>query len=127
MGNSEAVGGGQPLDNVEFDFINGYNKLASIVHDDNVKKGLWPPDIKSRNKGEAIALMHSELSECLEGVRKPGPSDHIPEFTFEEEELADCVVRILDYGKGFRLRVAEALIEKLRYNRTRPYRHGKTI
>ena len=33
-------------------------------------------DVNARNKGEMIALMHTELSEALEGIRKPHQDEH---------------------------------------------------
>lgn len=76
-------------------------------------------------RAEKIALIHSEVSEALEGVRKPKPDDHCPEFTSEEVEMADALIRILDYAGGFDLRLAEAFEAKLAYNATRPFKHGK--
>ncbi|NIA28842.1 MAG: hypothetical protein GWP06_02880 [Actinobacteria bacterium] len=77
------------------------------------------------NNGEKIALMHSELSEMLEGVRKPGPDKHCPEFTNEEIELADNFIRGMDYAEKFNLRLSEAIIAKMLYNSGRPYKHDK--
>ena len=79
-----------------------------------------------QNKGEKIALMHSELSEVLEALRKGGgQSEKIPEFTKEEEELADCIIRILDYAGHYKLELAGAILAKMEYNVHRPYKHGK--
>lgn len=72
-----------------------------------------------------IDLMHSELGEMTEGVRKPGPDQHIPEFTQEEIELADCIIRAFDYAGAFSLRLVEAIDAKMAYNKSRPYKHGK--
>lgn len=88
-------------------------------------KGFWD---NPRNKGEMIALMHSELSEALEGIRKPGTmSDKIPTFTPEEEELADLLIRVFDYCGGHNVRLADAVIAKLEYNSNRPHKHGKAF
>lgn len=93
---------------------------ASIVRW-NQHQGFW----ESENTGEKIALMHSELSEALEADRKDLESEKIDGFTGVEEELADCVIRILDFAGHHELRLAEALTAKLLHNLDRPYKHGK--
>ena len=72
-----------------------------------------------RNKGELLALIHSELSECLEGIRKNLPDEKLPHRPQEEVELADAVMRIFDYAGGFDLDLAGAIVEKFNYNATR--------
>ena len=81
---------------------------------------------------EFISLTHSELSEALEAYRHNNPqSNHVPEFTGIEEELADVLYRIFDrvgaeedYGV-FQLKLAEAFVAKARFNAERPFKHGK--
>ena len=99
-----------------------FNAYAEVIHEINVSKGFWDG---ACNNAEKIALMHSELSEALEADRKNLPSDKIPDFTGLEEELADCIIRILDFAGYHKLELAKAITAKLRYNLTRPYKHGK--
>lgn len=75
--------------------------------------------INDRNKGELIALMHSELSECLEGVRKKLMDDKLPHRTMEEVELADLLIRVFDYAGNWGLDLEGAYQEKRAYNATR--------
>jgi NTP pyrophosphatase (non-canonical NTP hydrolase) len=94
------------------------NDYAKEVHDANAK---WWHDLKTgarlnRNKGEMIALMHSELSEALEGIRKDLADDKLPHRTMEEVELVDCLIRIFDYAAGFGLDLEGAYKEKMVYN-----------
>lgn len=103
-----------------------WNIISADVYMTSKANGFWEEGI-NRNRGEMIALMHSELSECLEGIRKNTMDDHIPEFSSEEAELADTMIRIMDYDAGFKLRVMEALLAKLLYNKSRPYKHGKAF
>ena len=63
-----------------------------------------------------IALIHSEISETLEGLRKDLPDDKLPHRSMEEVELADTLIRIFDYSGEKNLDLGGALIEKLMYN-----------
>ena len=66
-----------------------------------------------------IALIHSEVSEALEGHRKNLKDDHLPHRTSVEVELADAIIRILDLAGAMKLDVSGAVIEKLAYNQHR--------
>lgn len=99
------------------------NELIDAAYCNAVRKGFWD---KERNMGEVIALIHSELSEWLEALREGNPeSEKIPGFSAVEEEMADAVIRIFDLAGGGRFRLADAIDAKLKYNETRPYKHGK--
>ena len=70
--------------------------------------------------GTKIALIHSEVSEAMEGGRKDKMDDHLPHRKAEEVELADALIRILDLAGARGLDVAGAVVEKLAYNQQRP-------
>ena len=70
--------------------------------------------------GLKLALIMGELGETLEAVRKNlGPDSHIPEFSSEEAEVADAIIRLMNYATDRKLRLAEAIVAKNEYNRNR--------
>ena len=106
----------------EFQFVERFAEQQAINFNINVDHGF---EEEVYNVGEKIALMHSELSEALEYLRKDnGPSDHIPDFSGAEEEFADVIIRIMNTAQRLHLRVAEAMIAKQAFNAGRPFKHG---
>jgi len=100
-----------------------FNTVIATCHRIAVSKGWWQAP---RTDGELIALMHSELSEALEAARQGNPpSEHIPEFSGVEEEMADLLIRVFDAAGARGWRLAEAVCAKMDFNQGRPYRHEK--
>lgn len=100
----------------DLDLIDAIENLKSICHFTAKSKGWWD---EPRRDGEIIALMHSELSECLEAMRnKEGPLRIA-------EELADCCIRIFDYCGAVDIDLGQAILDKIEVNKARPYKHGK--
>lgn len=131
-------------------FVVGLNEYMRAVHACAEEHGWWEED---RNFGEMIALMHSELSEALEAWRDHDVLTNVryeyvnpdgtktvlytPQFLYpgnaSEEfgkpvgvasEFADVIIRILDTCERLQIPITRALLDKHRYNQTRPYRHG---
>ena len=100
------------------------NTLVALCHVLAVEGGWWHDPAtgaqRDRNDGELICLMHSELSEAMEAVRKSTMDDHLPHRPGVEVELADAVIRICDLAGALGLDLGGAIASKLAYNLTRP-------
>lgn len=99
------------------------NNLAANVHLDNVKAGWWS-DLKTglpleRNVGELLCLVHSEISEAMEGYRKNLQDDKLPHRKMFEVEIADTLIRLFDIAGKFELDLDGAVKEKREYNSKR--------
>lgn len=105
------------------------SELQQDVHQTAKDHGWWedPPSFP-----EIIALIHSEASEALEEYR----SDHKPQETYYREdgkpegiptELADVVIRVLDYCEATGIDLESAIVIKNEFNKTRSYKHGGKV
>lgn len=108
-----------PIKTVPYTYL-----LTEMSNDIHLEQYAWWHNPKTkrklkRNPGELIALMHSELSEALEGLRKDKMDEHLPARKSVEVELADCIIRILDFCGAFKLDIGRAVSEKRAYNRKR--------
>jgi NTP pyrophosphatase (non-canonical NTP hydrolase) len=99
-----------------------FKDLQREAYTTAVEHGWWEDE---RNMLELICLMHSELGEATEAWREDGT------LTFLDDkprglgvEFADCIIRIMDTCERHGIDLEACIVEKMKYNKTRPYRHG---
>jgi hypothetical protein len=123
------------------------NEWAYAIHENAVNHGWWEEE---RSLPELMALFHSEISEGLEQYRSGKPmlycenmmhkpcGDCTPERYAKchnaqskpegvTVELADCIIRILDYCGRKGINIDRVVELKHHYNMRRAYRHGGKI
>ena len=100
--------------------------IQRLIHETAKEKGWWD---KPRSVGDCIALMHSELSEALEEHRNGNDRIRIENDKPEglPIELADVIIRILDFAERHDIDMEDAITKKMNYNASRPYRHGGKV
>ena len=97
------------------EFKNYTDIIQKELHETAVEKGFWEdsPDFLNR-----LMLIVSELGEAAEAYRKDDQENM-------REELADTVIRIMDLAENMGFSLAEEILKKSAYNKTRPYKHNK--
>lgn len=117
-----------------------FNKTAMEIREQMDSNG-FHLDVE---KGTALMLTVSELSEALEALRKDRRAD-ITNFDTEvstlgfqnafkahikdtfEDEMADALIRILDMCAKYNIDIDFHVKQKMLYNSQRPYKHGKSF
>jgi len=120
--------------------VDALNLLAKLCSSASQDRGFQDDENKLRNELSAsinldwfenavlqaeVARQVSELGEAVEAIRKPGPDHHLPAFDNFLVEEADCVIRIADTCGRRYDNFGAAVVAKILYNLSRPYKHGK--
>lgn len=100
----------------EIEYSKDIREWQAYCHNQSVSMG-WHD--KPREKGTLLMLIVSEVAEAMEGERKGLMDDHLPHRPMAEVEMADAVIRIMDYCGLHGYDLEGAMAEKLAYNRTR--------
>lgn len=102
----------------------GLDALSAVLHENAIEKGFWNGQYNNDKIGNKLALVHSEVTEVLEAIRKNQGSEKIV------EEIADIIIRILDVYAAMRNEeevlhsLDEILHNKIEKNKHRPPLHG---
>lgn len=102
----------------------GLDALAALLHETAREKGFWDGEYSHDKVGNKLALVHSEVTEVLEAIRKNKGSEEIV------EEMSDVIIRLLDIYAAMRNEetilhsLDEILEKKININKDRPKLHG---
>jgi NTP pyrophosphatase (non-canonical NTP hydrolase) len=122
--------------------MNNLNELANYIHATVKAKGFWD---KPRETGTLLMLIVTELSEAMEAYRNNkhankislvellhdnNPKSFVKLFenfvkdTFEDE-ITDVFIQLFDFIGFLQIDIKTHLALKMKFNLTRPYKHGK--
>jgi NTP pyrophosphatase (non-canonical NTP hydrolase) len=102
----------------------GLDALAAVLHETAISKGFWDGPKNHDKIGNKLALIHSEVTEVLEAIRKNKGSKEVV------EEMADVIIRLLDLyaammnGGFIEHSLDEELNNKMAINKDRQRLHG---
>lgn len=102
----------------------GLDALSALLHETAKEKGFWDGEYSHDKIGNKLALVHSEVTEVLEAIRKNQGSEKVV------EEMADVIIRLLDVYAAMRneeqvLHSLDEILEaKINKNKERPRLHG---
>lgn len=102
----------------------GLDALSAVLHEIAREKGFWDGEYSHDKIGNKLALVHSEVTEVLEAIRKSHGSEKVV------EEMADVIIRLLDIYAAMRNEeqvlhsLDEVLNNKININKERPRLHG---
>lgn len=102
----------------------GLDALSAVLHETAIEKGFWDGTINYDKIGNKLALVHSEVTEVLEAIRKNKGSEEVV------EEMADVIIRLLDIYAAMRNSgdlihsLDDILDKKININKERPKLHG---
>ena len=102
----------------------GLDVLSAVLHETAIEKGFWSSPKNFDVFGNKLALIHSEVTEVLEAIRKNKGSEDIV------EEMSDILIRTLDLYASMRNAgfvehsLDEVLFNKIEKNKVRPALHG---
>jgi NTP pyrophosphatase (non-canonical NTP hydrolase) len=102
----------------------GLDALSAVLHENAKEKGFWDGEYTHDKIGNKLALVHSEVTEVLEAIRKNKGSEEIV------EEIADIIIRILDVYAAMKNEdqilhsLDEILESKINKNKERARLHG---
>lgn len=103
--------------------INTISQLTKTIHENAKSHGWWDEE---RSFGDITALIHSEVSEAFEEHRNGKPNYYVVDGKPEGKavELADVIIRILDWAGSEDIDMEHIILDKHIYNISRPFKHG---
>lgn len=102
----------------------GFQVVQDEAYNRSVEAGWWDA-VKTEEDfynvvPTKLCLIHSEISEAMEGHRKGLPDDKLPHYSMFAVELADAVIRIGDLAGKAGIDIGPIIAEKMEFNATRP-------
>lgn len=96
--------------------------LSQFANSDARANGWWD---NPRDIGALLMLMVTELAEAYEAHRNnDAMDDHLTDVPGLHAELGDTIIRVLDYCGENNIPIGDIVMRKMKYNRSRGYRHG---